>query len=728
MKNDFLLVLVLLTAGVIPVHSLLIDSTSIDPKDYKDTIVVTSTRSRENILETPLAITVVPKNVMQSQRGFGMDEALTLVPGVLAQSRSGNTDVRIQVRGFGARGAGERSNAGTSRGIRFYQDGIPETEPDGRTSFDIINMTHASSIEVLRSNSSALWGNASGGVVFISTVPDMNTPFIEFGGGVGSFGFNKVQLLTQARLSNEGQLYLSLVNQSTNGWRVHSKSDLTQGTIGIVTNIGERTKFNTFIAGAWNRYDIPGALTYRQYLADPQQGQNDPGIYNPTYVGRDEFRDNTSVRIGSTIDHNLGSGNGLSATAFVQSKYLRRSERNTWRDFTRYHLGGNVVYNNIMIFSDLASNKILLGTDVQYQDGAILFYNLDTTTSTDGHSVGRGTTLRDNKREGALNVGVFLQDEVIIRNVSIVGGLRYDAITYYSESRINPTLGASKTFSRITPKLGVTYRLSDIINLYASLGGGIEVPAANETDPPAVGGEDTLLVLNPILKPIVSSTYEVGFKGISSSSDGFFKRFTYDVAGFYIDVLNDIIPYRNGRFYQTAGRSRRLGAEFGAALSSRHGLTLYTSLTMMNTEYLDYTIDSGYIDESKSGITVSYAGNDMAGIPTLFTTIRLRYDIPMVRGMFTEAEVRHVGSYFANDNNTIVVDGYTIVDAAFGSDVTLIQDKLDIRLLTRVNNLTDATYMASAWINPDNTTGGIPYIEPGLPLNIVGTVSLRLHL
>ncbi|MBI2794894.1 MAG: TonB-dependent receptor [Ignavibacteria bacterium] len=721
----FFNLIVFFTIGALPALAMKEDTTYVDPKD---TVVVTSTRSHENILETPMAVTVIPKLVLQSQRGFGMDEALTLVPGVLAQSRSGNTDVRIQVRGFGARGAGERSNAGTSRGIRFYQDGIPETEPDGRTSFDIINMTHASSIEVLRSNSSALWGNASGGVVSVSTIPDELRPFVELGGGLGSFGYNNIQLLTQTMLNNEGQLYLSLVNQSTNGWRVHSKSDLLQGTIGIKANVDERTRFKTFIAGAWNRYEIPGALTYQEYLDNPQQAQDNPDVYNPTYVGRDEFRDNKIIRIGSTFEHDLGNGDGISATAFVQSKALQRSERNTWRDFTRYHIGGNGVYRNIMVINESLSNKFLLGTDIQYQDGSILFYNLDTAASTNGRQVGRGTTLRDNKREGALNLGMFFQDEVIIDNISIVGGFRYDAITYYSESRINPIPGSSKTYSRLTPKLGLTYQYSDILNIYASLGGGIEVPAANETDPPAVRGEDTLTTLNPLLEPIVSTTYEVGFKGISPHWKGIVGSFRYDAAAFYIDVRNDIIPYRNGRFYQTAGRSRRVGAEFGASVVLLQKFTLFSSLTLMQTEYLDYTIDSGYIDESKTGITVSYSGNQMAGIPTFFTTVRLRYDLPMVRGMFAEAEVRRVGSYFASDDNTIIVDGYTIVDATLGTNFNLIQDQLDVRVLLRANNLTSASYMASAWLNPDRTPGGVAYIEPGLPLNISGTLTMRVHL
>ena len=88
------------------------------------------------------------------------------------QARYGTSDVRIAIRGFGARGAGDRSNAGTSRGVRVLLDGMPETEPDGRTSFDNIDLASAEGIDVIRSNASALWGNAAGGVISVSTVPE----------------------------------------------------------------------------------------------------------------------------------------------------------------------------------------------------------------------------------------------------------------------------------------------------------------------------------------------------------------------------------------------------------------------------------------------------------------------------------------------------------------------------------------------------------------------------
>lgn len=715
-----LLVALCVSAGL-PLRAQGVGKSAKDTAVYtKPTITVMAARTSEDALEVPMAVTVVPWQLWQSTRGVGLDEALSLVPGALVQSRSGGTDVRVQIRGFGARGAGERSNAGTSRGIRFYTDGIPETEPDGRTSFDLIDLSNASSIEVVRSNASALWGNASGGVISISTVPTDNTPYIRAGYIAGSFGLMKETIQANTPLSS-GQLYANISNTTMDGWRAHSNLGLTQATVGMISDIDTRSRLKVFVTGASNMYRIPGALTPAQTAADPQQAQDDRTVYNPTYVQRDEHRFNRLGRIGVVLDHAFSTEHGLSATAFLQSKYLQRSERNTFRDFTRYHLGGNLIYRYSTVFDTVTSNKVLVGMDVQRQDGAILFYNLDPATRS------RGTELRSNKGEGGTNLGIFLQDEFMIGRLSVVGGLRYDDIIYDYRDFIDPVLNVEKTFSRLTPKIGLSYNLDQLAHVYANIGGGIEVPAGNELDPPAVTGEDTVTAINPRLDAIRSVTYEVGIKGGRRSNGSFITSLNYDAALYLIDITNDIVPYRNGRFYTTAGQSRRMGGELGLSMTSDVGLSLFASITVMKSEYRNYRVDSALIDPSAAGRFQSFDGNEMAGIPMTFGSLRLRYDIPWLTGLYAEAEARSIGSYYADDANTLEVECYGMVDAAIGADIE-ISSLLLVTAGVRVNNILDKKYTASAWINPDRTSGGMPYIEPGLPRNVAANVALKVRL
>src|SRR4029453_18960366 len=126
------------------------------------------------------------------------------------------------------------------------------------------------------------------------------------------------------------------------------------------------------------------------------------------------------------------------------------------------------------------------------QDGAILFYSL--TPSGD-----RGTTLMDNKGEGANNFGVFLQDELAVNDrLTLQLGARYDVVAYNYRSFLPapPVRSDRKDFSRVSPKLGVNWLVGSTSSVYANIGGGIEVPAGNETDP-TPGAPPSLL--NPLL-------------------------------------------------------------------------------------------------------------------------------------------------------------------------------------------------------------------------------------
>ena len=98
----------------------------------------------------------------------------------------------------------------------------------------------------------------------------------------------------------------------------------------------------------------------------------------------------------------------------------------------------------------------------------------------------RGDTLRDDKREGANNIGVFLQHELELGDrLNLTLGARYDAIRYYYDSHIDPTLDATKAFAHVSPKLGASYRFSSSHSVYLNVGGGVQAPAATRPTLPA---------------------------------------------------------------------------------------------------------------------------------------------------------------------------------------------------------------------------------------------------
>lgn len=401
--KDFVRVLVCGMATTVLAQSEAVPPNVADSTAYEfEQVTVTALRYPEQAINVPLAVSVLGAERLQNTRGYGLEEALKFVPGVLAQSRAGNQDVRITIRGFGARGAGDRSNAGTSRGIRILLDGSPQTEPDGRTAFDLIDLSLAQRIEVIRSNASAVWGNASGGVINIISAPTFDAPFVSPQVLSGSFGLQKYTLQTGARLG-EARLALALSNTTFDGWRQNSASERTLVNISLLSHPGERTKFGTYLVGVKNKFFIPGPLSQAQFEAEPQQA-------NATYLQRSERRYNRLGRISATLNHDLNDMHGISALAFVEPKYLQRSERGTFRDFNRYHVGGSVAYRFHQNISAAVQSTFQIGVDEAYQDGAILFYSLSPANE-------RGEGLQQNKREGANTFGAFAQESWTSANV-----------------------------------------------------------------------------------------------------------------------------------------------------------------------------------------------------------------------------------------------------------------------------------------------------------------------
>jgi len=645
-------------------------------------VVVTGSRVAEPMLRIPAAVTVVPRTVFESTRSISLRDALGGVPGVFVQSRSGAQDVRITIRGYGARGNGERSNAGNMRGIRVLTDGIPITEPDGRTSLDLADLAGIDRIEVLRSNVSSLYGNASGGVVNLRTNLDFERPYLEYGQRVGEFGFHREQGTAGFALGEARGLVVAS-NTTFEGWRDHSSSTTALAKVRLNVPIDPRTRLGVLLDAVSDLNRFPGALTAAQLDSAPQQA-------NPIFINRDERRRNKVGRAGVTLERAWSDANALTLATFVEPKVLQRSERNRFRDFTRLHVGGSAVWSGMARLSPTLELRTRAGGDEANQDGAILFYNLIVPGGT------RSTTIFANKREGANSAGAFLEAELTWNEQwSARAAVRYDNLYYISEDFIDPSLDASKRFTKVTPKGSVSWR-NDRHTIYAALGGGVEAPAFNEIDPPPQFAGTSL---NPLLEPVESRAYELGARGAAGVPGGGTLR--YDAAVYQIDVRNDLVPFDGGAYFLTAGKSRRRGFELGLDWLPVTAVTIGGTLTLTDNTYLEYPGDLG-----------DFSNRDIAGLPKTVGSAHAGWTSPW--GLGAEVGVESIGSYFADDENTpeAEADAVTLVNATarwkhdFGNH--------SLSAFVAGTNLTDEVYVASVFINGVRKE----FFEPGLPRSV----------
>lgn len=641
-------------------------------------IIVTSTRVPSSALRAPAAVSVIKRDAFASSRDISLKDALALVPGVFVQSRGGAQDVRVTIRGYGARGNGDRSNAGNMRGIRVLTDGIPVSEPDGRTSLDLVDMGSADRVEVSRSNASALYGNASGGVIQLRTTLAFDEPFLRFEQRVGSFGFHREQG-TYGFVSGAGRGTVTLANSTFQGWRDHSESFTTSVHARFAVPLAENSRLLLLADAVSNLNRFPGALTASELAADPSAA-------NPIYVTRDERRLNRIGRLAASLEQALTSSQQLSLTAFVEPKVLQRSERNRFRDFTRFHVGGSALWSWKQALGNGMTGQLSAGADEALQDGAILFYNVAPGGV-------RGTTVVANKREGANSAGAFVQQQIDLdERWSAQVGVRYDNLWYLSENRITPRLDDAKRFTQLTPKAALSWRGGDF-TLFAALGGGVEVPAFNEIDPPAPF--DTSTGLNPFLDAMTSTTYEVGIRGSAETRAGGLR---YDAALYWIDVANEVVPFNGGAYFFTAGESRRRGLELALDWTPTNSVTLRGATTVSENEYVEYRNELG-----------DFAGKRVPGLPGVFfsTTGNVR-----VGGGFSiRASLEGATDYFADDANSARTLRYGVLGS--GLDWRGEWAGRSVRAFVSGDNLLDKDHVSSVFINGVSSR----YFEAGLPRN-----------
>ena len=153
-------------------------------------VTVTALRLDGADLNVPVAVTVLSRYRIQGgQQQLVLNEALAAIPGLYTMnSEKFAQDLRVTIRGFEARAAFG------IRGIKILVDGIPESTPDGQAQVDNIDLGFINRAEVLRGPVSALYGNASGGVISFSSSEPPISFYMDGRLSPGDFGFQQIQL------------------------------------------------------------------------------------------------------------------------------------------------------------------------------------------------------------------------------------------------------------------------------------------------------------------------------------------------------------------------------------------------------------------------------------------------------------------------------------------------------------------------------------------------------
>lgn len=652
-----------------------------------DTINVTATRSEKPASQIPNAITHIKRDRQQDfQSGATLDEFARGTPGVFLQNQFNFAqDLRIAIRGFGA-----RSPFGV-RGIHVRVDDIPQTLPDGQTQLDSIDPSVIESMDILRGPSASLFGNASGGMIGITTRESPPEKFVLSPRQVfGQYGFFKSELFAGGRHDNfDYTMFGSHMQQR--GWRNHSnvQNFFSQAKLNFQTsdNADVMFLFRKFYSPETKD---PGSLTRGEVNDNPKQAAPRNLLFNAgEEVSQEQigvrYRNRPSATQALTVTAHMLHRDFQNRLPFVDGGQVQ---------FDRW-VGGLAVHfvNDRTLFK--RPNRFLIGVDYGMQNDDRRRFN---------NEFGNRGALTLNQIERVQSVGPFFRNEwKIVNNLDLIMGGRWDWLHYQVKDtfKTDGNQSGSRALSQASGTTGLVYHLSDDHQVYTNVATVFEAPTATEliNNPAGTGG------FNPNLDAQTSLSQELGLRGTPAG-------FQYETALFYIRSRNEITPYElpefPGRaFFRNAGQSRRLGVETRIATPVWNGLSGEIAYTFSDFAFEKFIVNN-----------INLEGNAFPGAPKHRWEGRVRY--AHASGAFGQIHLQRVGEFFVNDTNTVTNNAYNLGQLLLGWEKKY--NWIEGSVFVGINNLFDARYNANTRINAAFGR----YFEPGPPLNIFGGLRIRV--
>jgi iron complex outermembrane receptor protein len=638
---------------------------------FAEEVTVTATRDPRAVTEVPAAVAVVGERALAASRAEGLDAYFDAVPGVVAQPSDGASDVKLAIRGFGARaGFGVRD-------LLVLVDGVPITDADGFTRLDQIDLAAAERLEVVKGPASALYGNAAfGGVLNVITRRGaIGAPSARLRLEAGELGFAK-GLASVAGGSERGSLAyaLHLSESRLDGFREHNDTE-TRRANGTLEWFGDgRTTVTALLNVSRMRDEIPGTL-------DRDRLERDPSQVRPVFELFDHRRDDDRRRLGLTVERQLGSTSTLEARLFGLTRDLDHP-----------------------IFQVLVSDadRLLAGVRWAWQprppgraQRLTLGVDGDRETSDNqryANAFGsRGRLLFDAGQE-VESLGLYAQDEITVaESVSLTVGARYDRIRFALDDRLRQPrdLSAERTFERASPKLGLLWRPRADLGIYLNLATGFQVPTTSELT--ATGGVSGF---NEELRPQRARHAEVGLRG--SPGD----RVRVELALFQTDVHDEILPrtvVNEQTVFGNVGRTRHRGAELGLEVSLAGPLEARLAYGLSDNELVELG---------------AFRGNTLPGVPERRGSVIVA---TRREGLNARLGYERVGPTFLDDANTRRQEGYGLLSAG------LTYERGRLSLFLHGSNLTHERY--AAWIAVNDPFGN--YFAPAPGRAITGGIDVR---
>ncbi|NUL39490.1 TonB-dependent receptor PqqU [Kosakonia sacchari] len=666
-------------------------STSAYAADNEQTMIVSATPQIVSELDSPAAVSVVQgDDIRQAAPRVNLSESLNNVPGLQVQNRQNYAqDLQLSIRGFGS-----RSTYGV-RGLRLYVDGIPATMPDGQGQTSNIDLNSVESIDVLRGPFSALYGNASGGVMNVTTQTGREPATIEASSYYGSFGSWRYGLKATGAMGDgthagDVDYTVSSTRFVTQGYRDRSgaRKNLANAKLGV--RIDDVSKLSLIFNSVDIKANDAGGLTESEWKDNPRQSPRAQQYDTRKTIKQTQAGLRYERQMSSQDDFSVMMYAGERETTQYQSipraPQLNPTHAGGVIDLTRHYQGIDTRW----------THRGELGVPVTFT-GGLNYENMSEERKGYENFVMDGTTpvygekgnLRRNERNLMWNVDPYLQTAwQLTDKLSLDAGVRYSSVWFDSNDRYitarNGDDSGEASYHKWLPAASLKYAMTEGWNVYAAAGRGFETPTINELSYRADGKTG----LNFALKPSTNDTVEIGSK--TRIGNGLLTA-----ALFRTDTDNEIVTDTStgGRTtYKNAGKTRRQGAELSLDQQFAGNWRAKLAWTYLDATYRSEVCDGGCNGNRIPGIARNMGFASLGWLPD--------------QGWYAGADVRYMSDIMANDENSAKAPSYTVTGLNTGYKFSYGNWMMDV--FGRVDNLFDRKYVGSVIVNEGNNR----YYEP----------------
>lgn len=661
-----------------------------------NTLVVSAAPAASGLseLDTPAAVSVVSGDDMRhAAPRVNLSENLTSVPGLQIQNRQNySQDLQISVRGFGS-----RSTFGL-RGIRMYVDGIPASMPDGQGQTSNIDICSIDRVEVLRGPFSALYGNASGGVINVETQRGQQPTTLEASSWYGSYGSWRNSVKASGATgdgSHAGDVNytVSASRFTTHGYRDHSAAQKNLGNARLGVRIDDVSTLTLLFNSVHVEAQDPGGLTPDQWHDNPRQVASNVTLYNArktvdqTQAGlhyRRQMSDNDDL----SVMLYAGERETTQYQSIPLATQLKAGYPGGVISLARHYQGIDTRWTHR---ATLLTLPVTLTGGLDYETMSEKRKGYQNFTRRDGATdYGVQGDLRRNERNLMWNLDPYLQTAWQLSDRwSLDAGVRFSTVNFdandYYVTASDPDDSGNRRYHRWLPAASLKYAIDDGWNAYVSAGRGFETPTLNELSYRAADQAG----LNLNLQPATSNTVELGSK--KRLGNGLLTA-----ALFQTDTKNEIVSdssYEGRTSYKNAGETRRRGLELGLDQQFGYDWHLKAAWTLLDARYRSNACGSDSCDGKRiPGIARNMAYAGLAFAPE--------------QGWYAGGGLRYLSDIAANDQNDVKAPAYTVVGLNSGYKWLVQNWTLD--LFGRVDNLLDRHYIGSVIVNESNGR----YYEP----------------